>query len=582
MYKKIILATAIAAVSAPALSATWTADGLGKFALFSQHTKEGAKNYTAAAGVPAGNAAIKLNAGYAQNDLVTFTYNYTKNTDYAFPTSFRSFATGGATEADLQIKGATAASDTCILLSTVGNTVNEANLVAGDTFAITSTVAGITGVTYTIMDVSPTAAEGFGVGVGSTICNNSAGEIGVSPTITAIAADNSAIVIGSRAIKTIDFDYSSSTNNSVTYRVSAVEATGAAKNTTIGAQIYAPAMDALPSSISAVGVGTVSFSAESQSGVAMDATTGSATIIKAVQQYTNTVTTKLDAIINVEADRKAFKFKADNTTAGTATSSTDTLILTHAALGKIDGKEGALSALGAVTSSAVTGLVATTDTTTTLINGDFAFADNAVAAGITSTTLAATNQTSAALNAAGTVITVVDATTATNTITLTKDQAAAVIPVQTFTGTSTIAYTSNGTAATDVKTWTDLGSWTLNGAAITAYGVPMGPAVSRFLWVSNKGATDAAFNYTIVMNGSSYGPYPLATVAAKSSKSLGGLIDTDLGLRGVYVAPSSRANIILDAPVKDADVTVSASYKHIGDSDRLGLETSDTVDATSK
>ena len=109
----------------------------------------------------------------------------------------------------------------------------------------------------------------------------------------------------------------------------------------------------------------------------------------------------------------------------------------------------------------------------------------------------------------------------------------------------------------------------------------MGSAVSRFIWVNNKGATAADFTYTATMNGSSYGPYSVATVAAKTAGSLGGLIDTDLASRGIYVAPSSRANITLTAPVKAADITVSASYKHIGDADRLALETSDT-DRTAK
>jgi len=59
--------------------------------------------------------------------------------------------------------------------------------------------------------------------------------------------------------------------------------------------------------------------------------------------------------------------------------------------------------------------------------------------------------------------------------------------------------------------------------------------------------------------------------------SVGGLIDTDLTARSIYVAPSSRANINVSAPVKANDITMSASYKHIGDADRLGLETSDTL-----
>ena len=107
----------------------------------------------------------------------------------------------------------------------------------------------------------------------------------------------------------------------------------------------------------------------------------------------------------------------------------------------------------------------------------------------------------------------------------------------------------------------------------------MGDAVSRFLWISNGGTGSANMKYTITMNGSSYGPYTLATVPGKTAVSIASLIDADILNRSIYVAPNSRANINVSAPVKANDITVSASYKHIGDSDRLGLETSDSLTA---
>jgi len=58
------------------------------------------------------------------------------------------------------------------------------------------------------------------------------------------------------------------------------------------------------------------------------------------------------------------------------------------------------------------------------------------------------------------------------------------------------------------------------------------------------------------------------------------LIDTALSGAGVTLPNNSRATITIDSPVKQADITVSAAYKHIGDADRLILETSDTIEDT--
>jgi len=219
----------------------------------------------------------------------------------------------------------------------------------------------------------------------------------------------------------------------------------------------------------------------------------------------------------------------------------------------------------------------------TTIVGDFAYLDDAVTAGVqnTSSGVAQTGADSVALATTGASIAVTDTTVASGTIVATVDNSEDVaMAAQSFTASTVVTYTSNSVAtATKTVDHGSLGSWTLNGASVTAYAVPMGDAVSRFLWVSNGGTSAAAVDYTITMNGTSYGPYSLGTVAGKTSTSVGGLIDTDLAARGIYVAPSSRANINVSAPVKANDITMSASYKHIGDSDRLGLETSDTLTA---
>jgi len=155
--------------------------------------------------------------------------------------------------------------------------------------------------------------------------------------------------------------------------------------------------------------------------------------------------------------------------------------------------------------------------------------------------------------------------------------AATVIPQSTYSGTSKYTYTSSGTVTTKTITYDNLGAWTLNGASITAYGVPMGSTVSRFLWVNNKGAVAAPVTATVTTAGSSYGPYDVGSAASKTALSMSAALDAALTAAGVSLADNSRANIVFESPVKAGDITVSAAYKHIADADRLTLETSDTI-----
>ncbi|MDA9346381.1 hypothetical protein N9R01_03290, partial [Porticoccaceae bacterium] len=278
----------------------------------------------------------------------------------------------------------------------------------------------------------------------------------------------------------------------------------------------------------------------------------------------------------VETDRKSYSSNFDGT------NTEDDLVLTITLVTGTNGNKATTSTSGvADITNAVTADATTANSAVTTVVGDFAYLDSSAAAGVTAAAAAFTEAgaDSTAIATTGASYAITDTTIAAGTVTSTiKNTEAGVLPVQSFTASTVVTYTSEGIAtATKTIDHGNVGSWTLNGASVTAYGVPMGPAVSRFLWISNKGTASAAFTYTATMNGTSYGPYSVGTVPGKSSMSVAGLIDTDLSARGIYVAPSSRATIELASPVKANDITVSASYKHIGDSDRLGLETSDTL-----
>ena len=566
MYKKILLASAIAAASAGAQAATWGTPAAGGIsaATFSKapiHTKEGVVNYTAAAGVQLATAPVILGASYAVNDEITFTYNVDKATGYNFPTSFRSWANSGTAKTDVENNGAITIAATRMSLQDTGDIAGQSDIIVGDTFTAADATGANADAVFTVVALT-------GGGTGS---------IDITPSI--IIADEAVLTWGSTTGRYIDFGLTSSTASAATYRVTGVQAVSGTKTSTVGAQIFAPGMVVKPASLTAAGVATVSFSAKTATGTAMDTLATSATVGSAIGQYNLTIDAKLDAVVDVEQARKAL-------VGGSPTVSSDVLGITLTTGSGVNGVLGALNTAGAVTPAAVTARVGSIDKVTHTINGDFAFADNSLTtAGITSTTLFACDGTSTveAVASTGLSVTSVDTTIETMDCTLLKDQAAAVIPNQAFSGSSKKQWTSNSIATgTATDTWASLGAWTLNGASITAYGVPMGSAVSRFLWVNNKGTDAAVATYTAVMNGSSYGPYALGTIPGKTSMSVGGLIDTDLGARGIYIAPSSRANITVDAPVKSADVTMSASYKHNADKDRLAIETSDSVDGTAK
>lgn len=566
MYKKIILAASIASLAGGAAAATW--DTTLTTAVTTH--KEGIEGNAAADGFEVSSTMLTVGVELAVNDTITFTYNVDKATNANWPTSLYSRNVGTAA-ATIESNGARTANDTRITTQLVNdsNTASQAGIVIGDKF----TIAGST----TVHTVSSIIAGG-------------ANTIDVLPALTANAADEAVMTFSSQAVSFVTFGLQSSTSNSATYRVLSL----ADGTTTVGAQVPTPAVNMNVVAATAAGAVTVSYAAATSAGTALDtAALAATTVATLAKQQTLSITKKLDGVVDVEADKKALAgftadvAGADTATANAAGASNDAIIVDYATVAAVTGTAVSTNSTGVVAlDAAVASVSSTLGSSVTTVNGDFTWMDNAAAAGTTISAGAVTGDgvNSDAMNTAGTVLTVTDTTLAGDKVLLlTADQAANVLPVTSWSGSTTVTYTpATGAAKTEVYTWADLGKWTLNGATVTAYGVPMGSSVSRFLWVNNAGAADAAMTYTIMMNGSSYGPYAIGTVGAKSAASVGGSIDTDLAARSIYVAPNGRANITLTSQVKAADITVSAAYKHIGDADRIAIETSDTIDGTSK
>jgi len=489
MFKKTVMATAVAVASLNAMSATWDSNFATTAA---KHSIEGINGVVDATGVlVSSGGVVRTESEYYVGDLIKLSYSVGLAGANVFPTSFKSHIPGTAAST-LEVVGGAATTSVVQTNLITAIATTRAAFIAGDvkvgdqvTFGDAPTVLH----TVTVVDTA-----------------NNAGDFTFAPVRSAAPAQD--VVITVKAPAVMDFGRQTQDANSVTYRIGSI--TGAA--TRVGAAIPLPAGVLVKAADLAGTAATVGFSSTTAAGAALESTATAAAIGSAVSAYTQTIT-KLDGVVDVEKDRKAL-------VGGTTTNSADVLTMAYAqpslvagtSISELTGNLSLPAANAAARDWASESVVHT-------INGDFVFMDSGTAAGVQVTGLADTSGTTTlAMATTGAKFTVTDtAVSTTNAITITKDQAAAVIPVQSFSGSSVISYNNSaGAAKTATITHADLGSFTLNGAAVTAYAVPMGDTVSRFLWVSNKGAADAEINATVVAGGTSYGPYALGTASAMS------------------------------------------------------------------
>ena len=562
MFKKTALAASIAIISGSANAATWNTTVPVVTAVI--HTKQGIEDVTEAAGVANTNALLVLGAEYANNDTITFTNTVAKATNANWPTSLSTKASSAVTGATLDTAGYAAA------VTTINTAANN---------------AWLTGERFTI------ATDGT-----STVHRVIAGGGGAAKTLTftpglaeSQAASTQAL---SRVTSVVSLGLINSTNTAATYRVTGIGGAGSS----INAQIIAPTLNLSPSGLMA-SANTISMSAETATGLAMDANAAARQTASSVEEYTLTVGTKFDGIVDVENDRKDFTVSTDTPSAAGALSTRDSLVYV---LANGAGTNGAATSNGTTANVTATAVFATETASKMTIAGDWSFLDNATTAGTqvgVSTTAGVINTISAADTLVGTStvdtsgdLTVTFASingtqgwgaSTTSTLLVTSDQSAA-IPVQDYTASHTFTYTSSTTTGNTKTLTAAAGSWTLNGATITAYGVPWSSATQKFLWVGNAGTTDAVISATVEYGGTTYGPYSVGTVAAKSQAKVNTALDTAMSDAGVSTSAWSRANVTVTSPVKAANIVMNASYKHIADADRLAIPTSDDIDGTTK
>jgi len=566
MFKKCALASAIAVIVVPAQAATFQAWVPATDRVVVEHTNEGIEGVADTTGHPTSTTTVLLGAEYAQNDLFTFTLSQPTRSNYAWPTSLKSQVAGTATVAnEYELKGACNTDDTSMDLDLTVNGVSafatNADLLIGETFK------------FGAVDTTTT----------HTITVVAAPTITFTPGCSTTIADTTEIAVQKKAAVTMGLVNSDAT--SATYRVSAINTTAPNGTSTIGAQIQVPAVEVKSSSLTAAGTTgiTVSTSATTGAGTPMDTNSGTAVIAKSKAQYPVTIT-KFNNIVDVEQSNLAFSDGNStasqdcvdfNTTAVTATAGESVLI----------NGSGVLSYNEGVTASTST---AATVTHTVLYSGGLSFLDTTPAtAGLQGTPFTAGTDNAYAVTAdtAMTTITAVDATainTGTTPLCINKTIASNTIPTGSFSGSSKYTWTNSAgtTGKTSTTTHASLGSWSLNGASVTVYGVPMGSTVDRMIWVNNKGSLDAVLTASYTAAGVTTDNLALGTATALSSSSVDEALDTALAGAGITPAANSRATVTITAPVKSADLVISAAYKVTSANDRLSLETSDTIDDT--
>jgi hypothetical protein len=394
-----------------------------------------------------------------------------------------------------------------------------------------------------------------------------------APGLTVAIADNNAVTQINK--KKTTFTLVSNNTTSATYRVSAVAAeltngSASGATSTIGGLVRFQTPDLDAAALTTAGTATLSTSSTTGAGTAMDTNAGTQEVAKTAAGFTYAVGTAFDATVSVDLARLKF---TDNGVA-------DALVYTTTQTAASNGRDAAGASVATVSPVLNT-------TSLAITASDWTYLDtNATTAGIQLNTTnkivsstQGTNPATGTFNTAGTVYTLTDtAVRAAETITVTKGVTTSTLPEQTYSSVMTIAATPNGGTKTDYTYSAAAGTWGVNAASITAYGVPFGSSVSRFLWINNTGTTDGSMSATFMQGGVSTALGTIGTASGRSSTEIGSLIDAALVTAGITPTTNSRANIAVSVSSPAADIAMTAAYKVNADNDRLNIETSDSLD----
>jgi len=174
----------------------------------------------------------------------------------------------------------------------------------------------------------------------------------------------------------------------------------------------------------------------------------------------------------------------------------------------------------------------------------------------------------------------------------------AVMAATTFKASAVINYTDlNTTTATppvaDAQAQTaviaeiTIGTWTQDGATVTAFGVPHSDIVTPFLWIQNSGSTESEVTASVVCNGDTQSiDLAGAMVGNEEAVVLTQLVDDGIEAiagfceKNVVGVQDPRYTVTFTVPAPAKEITLTAGYKvdnGDGTYDRLPIETSQSL-----
>lgn len=364
-----------------------------------------------------------------------------------------------------------------------------------------------------------------------------------------------------------------STSTTVTYRAGAVPA---GYDYNIGQVLYTDAKNILGVDNANATSVTLGFSAATSTGQAIDSGTAATVIAQYYDQFGLTIG-KANALIDVENSRKQFSL-LDN--AGVAHSATvDVISATVDTLATYTTASTAATAVAGQVAVINDGSTDLLPATSVVIAGDFSWLDDTATAAFDIDATLGSVTPFAATDTASSITLLPDtlATAANLTLTTTK---VAMLSAKSYTATGTLKFANSaGVQKSKAIATASAGAWGLNGATITAYGIPNQPSVTPFLWVQNAGATAGEITGTASCDGATIDLGSLGNAAGDTNTSVGVAVQAGVDAAGTCAA-GSRYDATLTINAKATDVTVTSGYRVTaadGSNDRLSLETSDSL-----
>lgn len=301
----------------------------------------------------------------------------------------------------------------------------------------------------------------------------------------------------------------------------------------------------------------LSYAAKTSTGLDLDNVgTATSTVVTSKSQLSSSATTKLNAVIDVENERKQFTVGNDSIT-------TDTLVVTP------------VVAAAGTNDAVYTGA-------THVIKGDFSWMESDGDAGIDAAELAAAfaatggaDTYTSTINTAGDAITVVvadaagntaEAMTGTFTVLGKANTKAPILPTQMFTIDSAIKYnTAAGVASTKTIASASAGAWTLNGFDENIVFMPFDAQYAQSINVSNTGSVAGAITVDITAEGKTYTKTLTAIATPKATTNISAEVKafaTESGVTG-----NAHVKVVVNSPAGDIDVT--GVYYSKSDADRV-------------